>query len=276
MIEYIKERMYRASTRKGIYRDYSETYGKTEACYRMRAWRQNLTSRAHCLNCAFSEEEEDALVYVCQAYARQNEPFTIPEFIEIASIFAGRVEESQYFTRSFVRGFLKRHPEALLKRKGKPTSPTRCSDTMLQKTQEFIDMLNSDMERHIINSCNIVVFDETIIGDSLSLPVVIGERRRSGGKTINVKYTRQSALGCYIPFSMPDGSTPFRVFIFKTGNLKKNETIVTVHVPPGEKGLRGDPYRLYLGNETGFLNLETFQVNHGEVFFLVEHYSAWS
>ena len=77
------------------------------------------------------------------------------------------------------------------------------------------------MDMHLINKNIIVVFDETIIGDSISLPLFIGERRKSGDGNININEPRQGALGCYIPFSMPGGRTPFRVFIFKTGKLKK-------------------------------------------------------
>ena len=58
-----------------------------------------------------------------------------------------------------------------------------------------------------MNSHNIVVFDESVIGDSVTVPVVIGEKRKSGGSNNNYVQTRQARLGCYIPFSMPDGTT---------------------------------------------------------------------
>ena len=105
-------------------------------------------------------------------------------------------------------------------KRGKLTSPTRNSNNTFAKTLAFIDSLNSDIERKRINSRNIVVLDETIIGDSVTVPVVIGERRGSGGNNINFAETRQARLGCcYIPFSMPDGTTPFRVFIFNSEDL---------------------------------------------------------
>jgi len=50
--------------------------------------------------------------------------------------------------------------------------------------------------------------------------------------------------------------------------LKENERIVNVHFPIGEKGLRGLPHGLFLGNETGFLNLEAFQI-------IMEEFSFW-
>ncbi len=105
---------------------------------------------------------------------------------------------------------------------------------MEERTNEFIEKLNTDMATHKINKSNIFVFDETIIGNSVSLPLVIGERRESGGGNLNVCHTREKALGCYIPFSMPDGTTPFRVFIFRAGKLKQGQEILDVVLPGKE------------------------------------------
>jgi len=37
-------------------------------------------------------------------------------------------------------------------------------------------------------------FDETIIGDSISLPLVVGELRKSGGENINVIRTSEKVV----------------------------------------------------------------------------------
>ena len=71
--------------------------------------------------------------------------------------------------------------------------------------------------RNTLNNRNTFVFDETVIGDSNSPSVVIGGRRKSGGGNINLLRLSEKALGCYIPFSMVDDGTPFRVFILKGG-----------------------------------------------------------
>ena len=42
---------------------------------------------------------------------------------------------------------------------------------------------------------------------------VITERRKSGGGNVNVVLSHMKARGSYIPFSIPDDSTPFRVFV---------------------------------------------------------------
>jgi len=142
--------------------------------------------------------------------------------------------------------------------RGKLTSPVRCSETVISDTDKFIDLMNKGISTNKINKNNIVVFDETIIGGSLSLPVVIGERRDSGGGTIHVEQVRDLMLGCYIPFSMTDGTTPFRVFIFKNENQKKTFCRVTAIAPKAERGFRGQPYRLFFSNQTGYLTLELF------------------
>ena len=103
-----------------------------------------------------------------------------------------------------------------------------------------------------------VVFDETVIGDSVTLPLYIGEQKDSGGGSINVCRVRESRLGSYIPFSLPDGSTPFRVFILRDEKMKKGDGITATLEPGWEKGLRGDPHRIFLKSERGFLNIELF------------------
>ncbi len=47
---------------------------------------------------------------------------------------------------------------------------------------------------HMMNKASHFVFDEAIIGKSVSLHLVIGERRESGDGTINVYQTREKAL----------------------------------------------------------------------------------
>ena len=143
---------------------------------------------------------------------------------------------------------MKRHRQVLLKRKGKITSPTRKSCSTITKTQNFINMFDKKIQSGKVNYHNIVVFDETINGDSVTVPVVIGQRRNSGGNNNNVVHTRQARLGCYIPFSMPDGTTPFRVFIFNDKDLDDSGSTFRVLTPKKEKGYRGDPVRLYLSS----------------------------
>ena len=119
-----------------------------------------------------------------------------------------------------------------------------------------------------MNKRNTFVFDETVIGDCCKIPLVIGQRQKSGGGNINVLRIREKALGCYIPFSMPDGSTPFRVFIFKSGSKKKGKVLPQALRPVEERRLRTRPERLFLQSEKGFLTAELFKI-------IMEEFIKW-
>ena len=91
-------------------------------------------------------------------------------------------------------------------KEGKITSAKRSLETLQQKTVEFIDLINRLKGKNTLNKNNILVFDETVIGGGARVPLVIGERRASAGGSINAVIVCERTLGCYIPFSMPDGS----------------------------------------------------------------------
>ena len=130
---------------------------------------------------------------------------------------------------------------------------------MLEKTEDFIELLNNSMASKMMNQNNIVVFDESVIGDCVSQCKRLGEKTDFGGNNINVYETRESALGSYIPFSLPDGSTPFRVFIVKTGKKGKKFSTDTALVPKKEKAILRRPHRLFLSSETGYISSEQFE-----------------
>ena len=76
-------------------------------------------------------------------------------------------------------------------------------------------MLYPLIERHIINDKNLVVFDETVIGDGVHIQGVVGELRDSDGGNINALLTCVQSLGTFILLQFPDGTTPFRFFVFR-------------------------------------------------------------
>ena len=254
--------------REKIYGTLSEEYQRFPGSIRTSVSRAHLIPPSCSLHRAFTDEEEEALADVCVMYARQGTPFTVPHFIQIASYFAGRYKKEEFFSEFFARSFIKRHEEVLCYQDGILTSPTRMSDKMLQMTDEFNTMMNTAMKTNRMNKNNIVVFDETIIGDSVKLQKVIGERRDSDGGNIHVVLTREYALGCYIPFSMVDGSTPFRVFILKVRRRDICEGYVESWAPDEEIGLRGQLYRLFFASETGCLTIEIFKC-------IMEKYAKW-
>ncbi len=213
--EYAKH----ATTRRGIFKRVSQMTGIPVNTLRVAAMRRGLTKKYH-LKFAFDDAEEDALVAACVIHARQGIPLTVQAFIRLASKLAG-FEEGRYFSYKFARNFIKRKSLDLCMKPGKQTSPTRCLETMQQLTEKFVDLIQRYIGSGIMNKNNIVVFDETKVGDIPSLPLCIGESKDSAGRNINFVEIQEATLGCYIPFSMPNGDTPFGVFIFN--NEKKKE-----------------------------------------------------
>ena len=155
--------------------------------------KESLTDKLNTLKLALPPECEKALVVDWLMYSRAGNPLTIRDFIEIASKMAGK-EDGDLFSRSFATCFFDRHKEVLEAKVGKITSKTRCYEEMLQNTLDFIDALDDIMALNIVNKNNTVVFDETIIGDDFSVPIVVGERKDSAGGNTNVVRTRELAL----------------------------------------------------------------------------------
>lgn len=98
LLKEFRQRKRRSLTRYKLYDKLSQETGDSKGSLRATASRAGLTSRAHSLMCTFSEEEEDALVNVCVAFARKGEPLTIPDFIRVASIFDESGRNSSFFT----------------------------------------------------------------------------------------------------------------------------------------------------------------------------------
>ncbi len=246
------------TTRPHAYELVAKESGISVTALRVAAHRAGLTVGPGSPRYALPAEYEDVLVTVYIIHARQGTPLTRAEFVDLANKFAKR-EEDHFFTKGFVKTFVDRHRDQLSEKPGKSMSPTRSFEDMQDKTLEFVSSLNGFFEKNIINRNNLVVFDETVVCINDSLPLAIGERRTSGGGNVNVVQTHQSALFCYIPFSLGDGSTPFRVVIYKSENLEKGAFSSTGLVPVEEKGLRDTPYRLFLESGTGYLTLELFK-----------------
>jgi len=104
---------------------------------------------------------------------------------------------------------------------GKTMSSTRNNEEIQSKTLDFVSYLNGFFEKNIINRNNLVMFDETVVSVDFSLPEAIGLVRNSGGGNVHVEQSRQSVHFRFIPFSLGDGSTPLRVVIYKSSDLRK-------------------------------------------------------
>ena len=255
------------STRRKAYEILEKESGKSRNSLRVAFCKEGKTCSRDSCKFSLPPEVEEALVVICLVHARQGAPLTKRDFLVLASKMAKK-EEGEVFSSSFFKDFMSRHMETLKKSHGKITSKTRCYESMLQKTQEFISSMDEIMATNVINKKNMMVFDETIIGVDVSPPIVIGERKDSGGGTVNVVDVCEFILGCYIPFSMPDGTTPFRVFIFRTGPNARGKAFVPAFEPKKERGFRNQPYRLFLQSETGYLTIELFR-------YIMEEFTKW-
>lgn len=263
LVEYMRS----ATTRDEAYQRLADELGVSVEAVRNAASKAGLTTSNHTLRYTFSEREEEILVCACLIYARQGTPFTVPVFIDVARILAER-DEDHPFSRHFVSDFVERHRDALCMDNGKITSPTRSSDKMVEMTKDFIAVFSQLVRTKKANEKNIFVFDETIIGVNHSLPIVIGETKASAGGNNNVIMTRESALGSYIPFSMVDGTTPFRVFISRTKEFHGTRDPEYAIMPAEEKGLRGAPHRLFLCSKTGYISNDLFKC-------IMDEFTSW-
>ena len=196
------------------------------------------------------------LVCACQVFARQGTPLTVPVFAELATNLAGNRKKK--FSRHFVSNFISRHSSELTADNGKITSPTRSLETMLALTKEFILNFNMLLATEKATKDNIFVFDETIIGCNPALPLVIGETKESAGRNNNVVLTTEPGMGSVIPFSMVDGSTPFRVLIVRTKELYKSKDPEFWLSPEEEKTDPNAPHRVFLHSESGYISIELF------------------
>ena len=133
-------------------------------------------------------------------------------------------------------------------RRGKMTSPSRSIKDMSLLTEEFIAKISPLFESNLINKNNLFVFDETVIGQSDLKKIFVSERRSSGGGNTNVIWKRTKALGSFTPFSLVDGTSPFRVFITREGKKRKSASSRS-SLEPTEKVVRiASQYRLYLSS----------------------------
>ena len=124
----------------------------------------------HSMRFTFSKKEEDALVLTCILYARQYTPLTLKGFIDLASTFA-RKPEGKKISWNFADGFLKQRHEDLVVKEEEVTSSKRSLYTLLQYTEDFIDLINTLRGGNILNKNNIVILDESVFDDGSRIPL---------------------------------------------------------------------------------------------------------
>ncbi len=255
------------STRDTAYLRTAEEFGTTVDALRMDASRAGIVSKFKSMRYSFGPKSEDALKQICMKYARRGKPLTIPEFIELASRFKG-LPKNERISRGFVTKFIKRHGKILWTKPGKVTSPMRSSDVMIQEGEKFISDLDPLFMTNTVNKNNLFVLDETVIGDCDCRQLFIGERRNSGGGNINVYRKRGKALGCFIPFSLCDGSSPFRVFISKEGSRIKAAASEPESEPVADVDSSPNIHRVFLSSPTAYVTIRLFKC-------ILDEFSKW-
>ena len=118
----------------------------------------------------FSKKEEDALVLTCILYARQYTPLTRKGFIDLASTFA-RKPEGKKNSWNFADGFVKQRHEDLVVKEEEVTSSKRSLYTLLQYTEDFIDLINTLRGGNTLNKNNIEILDESVFDDGSRIPL---------------------------------------------------------------------------------------------------------
>ena len=153
-LPFVRECAKHAFSRGDSIRLAAEFYDCSENSVRIALHNEGKIKPYCTLKRAFTDEEEELLEAVCVIHARAGRALSESDFIELASIFAGRDEKHQ-FSHQFMLSFIDRHKNVLFRDDGKITSPTRCLDTTQEKTQEFLSLLDRYMKGKTMNKRNI-------------------------------------------------------------------------------------------------------------------------
>ena len=263
----LKELMDDPIRRKDCYKIAAEEFDTSVDAMKKTALRAGLTSSAHSLHYILSAKNEEGLLALCVKYARHGEPLSIPDLVDLVSKFKG-CSKDECVSRHFVSDFVERHKEVLCSKQGKPTSPKRSSKVMDKETEHFIKKFSKHYMTNRVNEQNLFVCDETIIGDPVVKDLRVGERRKSGGGNTNMFQNRGKALGCFLPITKCDGTTPFRVFVSK--EKKSKRTAVSEAPTDFDIKVKGGPelQRLYTSNESGYITIPLFKC-------ILDHFSKW-
>ena len=198
----------------------------------------------------FTPEEEDIIEIVCILKSKDHQPFNQKGLCLMAKcLFDVDVG------RKWAYGFLERHKETLSFEIPKPLSPIRARVSIVEETEHFIACWSILVKAHRITDQNLFVFDETRIGRDFTRDKRVSA---SGLGNPHQEIAKGQVFCTYVPFSRPDGSTPFRVYIFRKDEKRNNANDdIAGYLEP--KHQRDCVQRLYLTSPTGYMTLENFR-----------------
>ena len=153
----VREYMMDPSTRARAYELTAAEFNVSVNALRIAGFRARLTKDDHSLKFALPLAYEKALVSAVILYSRQGTPLLKHDFAVLASKLAKK-KKGHIFSPDFVDYFVERYNKDICIQGGELLSPTRCFESMLDKTKEFISSLDNLFAANIINKNNKVVF----------------------------------------------------------------------------------------------------------------------
>lgn len=203
------------------------------------------------LKCVLTPWTEQLAVAMCELNSLADMPFGFENVKVIIEQLAQR-EVSNHV----VRNFLKRNASSLTYKHGKMLSPSRVANNIVVETERFIQAWGELVENNRILKFNVIVFDETVVGDPTKLGKVIACKGKGAARVCCV---HEKQLCVQVPFSSNDGSTLLIAYIFKKKKGEdRSKDCVMVRLPQTH-GERNQPERRYFVTETGYLNTEVFK-----------------
>ena len=239
-------------------------HGKKEATFRTWFHRHRDEFPEFCPTMKFGNETEELLVAICLQHAAIRVPLDFKCFQKICF----ELTQSQ-ISRKYMKEFVGRHSDILSLRKGKLLSPKRRTVHLLHETDAFVDEWGYLIDKGLVHERNLFVCDESRIGFPGQEREVITLLNTTGSC---VEQWRGEALCTYLPFSRPDGSTPFRVYIFKNPNFEDESSMMEIpkpNVTQASELANGVHRQLFLQNKTGYLDTALYKV------ILTEFHAWW-
>lgn len=205
-----------------------------------------------------SPETEKAVFGVCMSMASYNQPLDVSRL----TVVIEKITNNRPST-STVRNFLHRHSALLGYREGSVLAAKRSGPEILEQTLAFCDQWGGTTDTHNIKAFNMAFTDEFRAGfDGKGRLVIVPV----GAAHQNIEQPRGDAYCTYMLVTFADGTTPFRVYIFK--RQPGIDDVLKVFAPAKRDRLRGAPVRLFLQSDTGYLTGELWDL-------IIMEFHAW-
>ena len=134
------------------------------------------------LKCVLSQEAESMAVTLCELHALADKPMLSGQVQEAMETLA-----QHKISRHAVLNFLKRNASKLTNQTGKMLSPSSVTANIVEQTERFTEQWSELVERKRIHSFDMVMFDKTVIDDTVNLGKAIDTRDRRTARVCRVR-----------------------------------------------------------------------------------------